>query len=302
MNRFILEKTMALTTVLNWIWKGMMYDWSVLFDVYWKMFEPIVPWLPDERAPSKVAIHNSTTSFNLSWFQQWNEVSLSVVIVANRTSDDISWDVYCHFQQWNWSGRDTTVDMYMWEAYLPAEDEGTYWNWISYAWMWVDPDEFRPWITQYRYRWEICGEDFYKTCTCSNLSFDNDPHPAGYMWVEWSNLCYVPPCYYSGSSQTWYKHMIQPDPWYSWSSWQTPWHIWIPSSSSDHHIYYVNEYGTVSRTKESYARPSYDSTTGNPWFVWMTPSDDWIPERVWYNYLCYVDAGWNKRRLWVWEV
>lgn len=302
MKWFILEITMALTADLNWIWKWLICDWSVLFDIYWKMFEPNVPELPDGW--SQVSVHNPTTNFDLSWFQQWNEVCLSVIEVSNHTSDYYLWDIYCHFQQWNWSGRDTTVDMWLWYADLPPEEDWTYRSRCAYAWMWVDPDEFRPWITQYRFRWEICGEDFYKTCTCSNLSIDTDPHPAGYMWVEWSNLCYVPPCYYSGSSQTWYKHMIQPDPWYSWSSWQTPWHIWIPSSSSDHHIYYVNEYGIVSRTKESYAwsggsSSAWSNTEG---FIWLIPSTSSTPEQAWYNYLCYVDWGWYKRRMWVWEI
>ena len=171
----------------------------------------------------------------------------------------------------------------------------------------IDPDEIRPDYTDYKFiiynNWAKLWE---KEFTVSNLSFDSTPHPAWYLWVEWSNLCYVPPSIYSGSSTTWYKHKIKVDTWYSWSSvWaDKAGSIWIPDNSSDHHIYYVNEYGIVSRTTESYDRSgwSYYAWSSYKWHIRMTPSTSSYPEQAWYNYLCYIDGWWYKRRMWVWEI
>jgi hypothetical protein len=294
---------MALTVEYNDIWKWLSSDWSVVFDVYWKMFDPNLPSVPSWD----YTVHNQTTSFNLSWFQPWLEVSLWLITVANHTSSTIEWVWYCYMQQKIWGSWVTasSSEVYLWWFDLPWEDGWEYRMRSFWVWMWVDPDEYRPWITQYRYRWDLWNETFYSnTITISNLSFDTTSHPAWYLWVEWSNLCYVPPSIYSGSSNTWYKHMIQPDPWYSWSSWETPWYIRIPSSSSDHHIYYVNEYGIVSRTKESYdwSGGSSSAWSSKKWAIRMTPSTSSRPEQAWYNYLCYVDWGGYKRRMGVWEI
>lgn len=293
---------MALTVEYNDVWKWLSVDWSMIFDVYWKMFDPNLPSVPDWD----ITVHNQTTSFNLLWFQPWLEVSLWILQVANHTSSTISWAALCRLQQYVWGSwvTSSSSEVYLWYIDLPWEADGEY-RYTTYRWrMWVDPDEYRPWITQYRYKWDMAWNIFYSpTITVSNLSFDTTPHPAWYLWVEGANLCYVPPSIYSGSKDTGYKHIIEYDEWYSgWSG--DPWYIWIPSSSSDHHIYYVTKYGYVYRTKDSYAWswwPSYVESDKS-WFIWMTPSTSSIPEQVWYNYLCYVDGWWYRRRMWVWEI
>lgn len=288
---------MALSTDTFWIWKWIAYDWSTLFTIYGKMFDPNVPAAPSSY--STVSLVNEAYSYNLSWFQPWLEVCVCCLEVWNQTSDTISWNIQCTLQQWTGSDRQDWTTISFW--YFNIDPTRRYSN---YMWVWIDPDEIRPWITQYRFHWEACWQDFYKAFTVSNLSFDDNPHPAWYLRVEWTNLCYVPPSIYSGSSSTWYKHMIQPDLWYSWSSWKDPGYIWIPSSSSDHHIYYVNEYWIVCRTKESYAWSWWSSNvwSNKSWYIRMPPSTSLVPERAWYNYLCYVDSGWYKRRMGVWEV
>lgn len=294
---------MALTVTYNNVWKWLSVDWSVVFDVYWKMFDPNLPSVPSY---DEVSVHNPTTSFNLLWFQSWLEVSLGLIEIANRTSSDIEWIAYCYMQQRIWGSWVTadSSEVYLWWVDLPAESGGTYYLQSFWVWFWVDPDEYRPWITQYRYKWELAWETFYSpTITISNLSFDTSAHPAGYLWVEWDNLCYVPPSYYSGSNKTGYKHIIMEDEWYSgWSG--DPWYIWIPSSSSDHHIYYVTSNGYVHRTKNSYEWSGGSSYvwSGKSWYIRMTPSTSSQPEQEWYNYLCYVDWGGYKRRMGVWEV
>lgn len=294
---------MALTVIYNNIWKWLSVDWSVVFDVYWKMFDPNLPSVPSY---DEISVHNPTTSFNLLWFQPWLEVSLWLIEIANRTSSYIEWVACCYMQQRIWGSWVTadSSEVYLWWVDLPAESGGEYYLQSFWVWMWVDPDEYRPWITEYRYKWELAWDTFYSpTVTISNLSFDTSAHPAWYLWVEWDNLCYVPPSYYSGSSNTGYKHIIMEDYWYSGGS-GDPWYIWIPSSSSDHHIYYVTANGYVHRTKESYEWSGGSSPvwSGKSWYIRMTPSTSSRPEQAWYNYLCYVDWGGYKRRMGVWEI
>lgn len=294
---------MALTVIYNNIWKWLSVDWSVVFDVYWKMFDPNLPSVPSY---DEISVHNPTTSFNLLWFQPWLEVSLWLIEIANRTSSYIEWVAYCYMQQRIWGSWVTadSSEVYLWWVDLPAESGGEYYLQSFWVWMWVDPDEYRPWITEYRYKWELAWDTFYSpTVTISNLSFDTSAHTAWYLWVEWDNLCYVPPSYYSGSSNTGYKHIIMEDYWYSGGS-GDPWYIWIPSSSSDHHIYYVTANGYVHRTKESYEWSGGSSYvwSDKSWYIRMTPSTSSRPEQAWYNYLCYVDWGGYKRRMGVWEI
>lgn len=287
---------MALTTDTFWIWKWIAIDWSTLFTIYGKMFDPNVPDPPSSY--SSVSLVDEAYSYNLLWFQPWLEVCVCCLEVWNETSSTISWSIECTLQQWTWWNWKDGDTIYFW--YFDIEPTRWYFN---YMWIWIDPDEIRPWISQYRFHWKACWQDYYKTFTVSNLSFDDNPHPAWYLWIEWNNLCYVPPSYYSGSSNTGYKHIIDYDEWYSgWSG--DPWYIWIPSSSSDHHIYYVTQNWYVYRTKESYAWSWWSSSVGSnkSWYIRMPPSTSWTPEQAWYNYLCYVDWGGYKRRMGVWEI
>ena len=290
---------MALTLSVLWIWKWIAYDWSTLFNIYGKMFDPNVPNAPSSY--STFSIVDEWYSYNLLWFQPWLEVCTTWIEVWNETSSTISWSVTCTLKQYKSWSYVTWTTMYFW--YYSIEPTRRY-NW--YMRIWIDPDEIRAWITSYRFEWNVCGQTFTKDFTVSNLSFDSTPHPAGYLRVEWDNLCYVPPSYYSGSKDTWYKHIIAEDSWYSWSYAGTDksWYIRIPSSSTDNHIYYVSQYGTVKRTASSYARSWWSSyvDSNKKWYIRMTPSTSSYPEQAWYNYLCYIDGWWYKRRMWVWEI
>lgn len=293
---------------LEWfdIWK-----WFYLlqnYPIYWKMFQPYEInrpswWHWDEDFYTL----DKTNSFDLTWFQQWNEVFAWTWCLSNQWESSVSVSIDIYFDQYvNWHWQNPWTSNWYYTATIPwkTEEQGTYAN-CAYIWAWVDTDEIRPWITDYRLRYLV---DWVEIQTVYfdvyNLSFDTTPCNNWFLRVEWANLCYVPPCYYSWSESTGYKHRIQYDTSYSWATWQTPWMIWIPADSTDHHIYYTTSNWVVRRTKETYPRPYNPSST---WYskrghIWMTPSTYYSTEETGYNYICYLDASWYKRRLWPWEV
>ena len=273
------------------------------YNLYGVMF---APWYnPNTDGRTSFSAVNTFSSVDLSNFQQWNEVCVHVFhIDVDTTTTDVKVQVW--FKQYTWGGnRAEPMDPFI---YYEDFEAGTTYGW--YTRVGIDPDEIRPDYTTYKFYVEVNDWELYaeKEFSVSNLSFDTTPHPAWYMRVEWSYLCYVPPCIYSGSNTTWYKHMINPDSWYSWSVvWEDKaGYIWIPSNSSDNHIYYVNWYWTVARTKSSYGRNSKNAdssvSSDKAGYIRLTPSLSYRPEQTWYNYLCYIDGGWYKRRLWVWEI
>lgn len=271
------------------------------YPIYWVMFDPPY-WNVRPSWYFTFSATNTFSSVDLSNFQQWHEVCVYCVKISVDTAAT-NQKVITWFKQYRWSGsRYTPLQFYY------NDDFEAWYDYCYYMWVGVDPDEVWPDYTNYKFFVEVNDGELYaeKEFTVSNLSFDTTPHPAWYMWVEWSYLCYVPPSYYSGSSTTWYKHRINPDTWYSWSNVWTDkaWSIRIPSSSWDHHIYYVNEYGVVARTKSSYTRDDTNVYVGSDsaWSIWLIPSTSSWPEQVWYNYLCYVDGWWYKRRMGIWEI
>lgn len=281
------------------VWKWINYSWTT-YTIYGRMFDPNLN-IPTTPRDSFNAV-NTFSSVNLSWFQPWLEVCICCLRLENTWDSTDSAAITFWFEQWKNGGWYEAMEPY----YYYETIEPWYQNGIR-MWVWIDPDEIRPWINEYRFYVTIDGwSPTTRTFTVSWLSFDDDPHPAWWLWVEWANLCYVPPSIYSGSSDTGYKHIIKADTWYSWANvWTSKsWYIWIPNSSSDHHIYYVNEYGIVNRTAESYERSGWSNYvwSGKQWFVWLTPSTSSRPEQSWYNYLCYVDWGGYMRRMWVWEI
>lgn len=291
---------MALTVSYMEVWKWFEVD-GTNYQIYWVMFDPPYYNIRPSGWWSSFTATNPFTSVSLLWFQPWHEVGVCCVQIENTGSSTETANILFWFQQYkNWSWVDG-ITPYSFQDNI--EDGGTY---AYYVWVWVDPDEIRPDYSNYRFYFRLNGNYTYKSFTVSNLSFDTTPHPAGYIRVEKNYLCYVPPSIYSGSSSTWYKHIIEYDSGYSWANAGTSnsWYIWIPSSSSDHHIYYVTDYGYVYRTKESYQRSwwSVNVWSDNKWYIRMTPSTSSRAERSWYNYLCYVDGWWYKRRMWIWEI
>ena len=315
---------MAVPSWFNLQWFNT-WTWFYLkqsYPVYWKMFEPYNISRPSYHWDTDFYTEWITSSYDCSNFQQGNEVYAWTWCISNSSSSSISFRLIIYLDQyrdWYWVKSqtcvydfwtqtvrwqvETTTTHTVWDETITTTNTTTYANCWYFRW-WIDPDEIRPWITQYRLRMQVNYEDYDEIIfTVSNLSFSTTVCNAAYLWVEWSNLCYVPPCIYSWSQNTWYKHKIQYDTWYSWSTWQTPWMIWIPEDSTDHHVYYVTENWVVRRTKETYARPySPSSTYSNTGSIWMTPSTSSSNEETWYNYICYIDGWWHRRRLGTWDV
>lgn len=277
------------------------------YDIYWKMFQPYEIVRPSSWAWEDLYATDQTTSFDLTNFQMGNEVFSCTLLLSNQSSSAVTFHAIIYFDQyvnWHWQ-QSWTCSWDYWDQTLNWKTSDTTWGNWSIQWAWVDTDEIRPWISQYRLRLTIDWvEKSVLNFSVSNLSFDTTPHPNWYIRVEWANICYVPPSYYSWSATTGYKHRIQYDTWYSWATWQTPWMIWIPDDSTDHHIYYTTSNWVVRRTKETYPRPYNPSSTwySSRWHIWMTPSTQSWTEQTWYNYICYIDWSWYRRRLWPWEV
>lgn len=289
------------------VWKWIYWSW--IYPVYWKMFQPydwddIMPgpgWSWDD-----IYTIDETTSFDVSWFQQGNEVYGWIILISNQSTSTTSHYATMYLdQKINWQWRNPWTSNYdLWSFTIEWKDsEYTYATWFWF-WGWIDTDEIWSWITEYRLRL-YADSTLLDTIYFSAYWFDFDTTVcnAWYMRVEWANICYVPPCYYSWSSTTWYKHRIQYDTWYSWATWQTPWMIRVPNDSSDWHIYYTTANWVVRRTKETYPRvPTTTVSSSKRWHIWMTPSTPSSTEETWYNYICYVDYWWRKRRLWPWDV
>jgi hypothetical protein len=279
------------------VWKGIAIDWSERFTFYGKNFNPNVPSLPSWNTFS---CYGQTSNFNLTWFQPWNEVWCYIWNI------DVQWHwwdniyVESYIQRYNW-GSWSDLWWYTWSGTVDAND--ALWAWYMY--FWVDSDEIWNYDSQYRIltnrevgsqweNWKITN------FTVSNLSIDDTLCRPWYLRVEWTNLCYTDATWWDGWHYGYgWKHKINYDTNYNGWSWN-PWYMWIPSSSTDRRIYYVDAYWTVRRTQvadERYGGWWYVGTNyaGRMWCPW--PYDDMYD---WYGYLCYVDGWWYKRRMWNW--
>lgn len=278
---------MALQFTYCKIWKWIDIDWSEFYNFYGKDFNPNVPSPPTWTT---TWVYNETSNFNLVWFQPWNEVWCCVVIMKNNWDSSRTQHLYADFYQW--SSKTWTYD-------AGNVTVGAWGEWMLYAYFWVDYDEIWSWYSNYRVEWQMLDDSIDASFSVSNLSIDGSTHSSWYLWIEWENLCYTDATY---SYNQWYKHKIQHDS-YTWWTW-SPWYIRLPTSSTDHRIYYTDAYWTVRRTHVASDRYS-PTWTPNTWYVWTqyawkmrVPTWD-MEDGYWY--LCYVDSGWYKRRMGNWE-
>lgn len=266
------------------IGKWIEIDGSTFYTFYGKDFNPNVPniwwWW------TTITASDETTSFNLTWFQPWNEV-WCIVLTFDITNDCTLYIEY-EFQQYIW----------WWQTSWAYSD--TYYVWApqtySYLYFGVDYDEI--WDNTNQYRIVVnreCSDGTWENWiinnfTVSNLSIDSGYHNSWYLWIEWNNLCYTDAIFWS----MWFKHKINYDTWYNWWS-GDPWYIWIPSWTT-WRIYYTDAYGTVRRTHLADSRYGW-SRYWSPWYIYV--SNGWDASD-WYWYLCFVDGNGELRRLWNW--
>lgn len=281
-------------------WKTLYAEWQS-YTIFWRDFNPRQSDIPDPPLDDKTSRTTSgETSFNLSWFQNGNEVCFWVIVLDFDGFEE--WDIArldMIFQKYD-GGWQNAWWTYWWDIELVSDDCWTaYWNYVG-----IDSDEIWTGATRYRFLYQVeCNgvyEEFPKEFTISNLSFDDSLHPAWYLWVDGANLNYID----GTNSSSWYKHIINQDTSYSasfvWAS--KAWYIWLPSSTSDDHIYYIDENWYKRRTAASQTRfESWDSYawTSKAWYMWVS---DHPRAEYWYAHLCYVNKGWYKRRICNWWV
>lgn len=283
------------------IWEWIYQD-STTMDIYGKMFDPDVPTRPSWWSTCWVI--NESYNYDLSWFQKWNEVCVSLIEITNDSSDRNYWTLLCNLQYWDWSQW-----KYTWEwiffGRMNMEPQSTY---FWFCWMWIDIDEIRDTFgNEYRFLWTVDGTDYSRTFNTYWFNYDTTLCDAGKMWIDWVNLCYTD----SDSTSSWNKwhiHKVAPDSWYSWGNVWSDYagHIWIPDSSSDHHIYYIDEFWTKRRTNESRQWQQDNNRyvwNQYKWKVWIPRKRSYDSEEpIWYSYLVYVDWAWYVRKQGNWNV
>ena len=284
----------SLVKIETWEW---IYQDSTIMYVYWKMFDPDVPTRPSWW--DTVWVVNETSNFNVSWFQKGNEV-YACVLEIDCTSSANSVKITATLQQWDWSNR---IDWWVTDLWYWDLSDQYYYSFRT-RW-WIDNDEIWEDYTQYRVKFHFSTwENFYKIFTVSWFDYDCEPKTAGMLWIDWINLCYTD---WTNWWDTWYIHKIAPDSWYSWGNVWSDYagHIWIPTSATDNHIYYIDEFWEKRRTNESRQRQqSYNRRVWSQykWAIWtrkwMATTNEW----VWYSYLIYVDWWWYVRRQGNWNV
>lgn len=283
---------MATSVYYSSVGKSLLDNWSTFFTFYWKDFNPNVPtW----TATSQNEMTTSwETSYNLSWFQVGNEVCCCLFWFDNAGASNVyvSWDM--DFQHKIWSQWYSA----WWSESNWADVMNNGW-YMHYYYAWIDDDEIRPWYSDYRFHIEWSSTDgstgtINIPFSISNLSFDDSLHTSGYLWIEWTHLCYTDATHNS----QWYKHKINYDSNYSWWSWSPGYiRVW-DSSSADKYIYYTDANWTVRRTYYSNAWYgwSYSPSWAKKWNIRVS---DW-DYTEWYWYLCFVDRTWELRRICNW--
>lgn len=278
------------------VWKWLQNNDGMTWVLYWDDFNPSVPsWFLNA---SECFAYNQTTNFDLAWFQPWHEVLWFVyeVTEAYWYAPQITHTIHMDFlRSSDWSSWET----WWYENITDTRDELSSWDfqWKRRYWYaGVDYDEIWEWYTHYKFHvytndWAY---DLYSpTFTVSNLNIDSTRHPAWFMWVEWSHLCYTDATHYS----TWYKHKIAYDWNYNSFVWTDySWMIWLDTTTT-RKIYYVDEYWYKRRTYA--ARDWYTPSspwTNKSWAIWT--STWWYSS--WWIHLCFVSSAGDKLRILNW--
>lgn len=281
----------------NSIGKWITVDGSVLHNYYWDDFNPTNPTRPSSW--SSVWTSWTTSDFNLSWFQPWNEVWCHARQLD--LSSHYSWTLYWEFLRYNW----WWVNSWTLSWYIDWWPD-VYWWW--YCYFWVDDDEIRPWYSKYKVHvYWLSDIDFYSPeFTVSNLSIDSTLHDAWYMRVEWSYLCYTDWTWWElGNYNQWYKHKIKYDSNFSEYVWTDySWMIWLQTDVI-RRIYYVDQYWYKRRTYEAQNWYNYPSWQWRS--VWSTYKGkircpwNYDDASDWYWHLCFVNQNWYLMRILNWN-
>lgn len=274
-----------------WVWKQITDNGTTILDAYWADLSP--------QHPAITWWWNTLQSswerdYNCSWFQVGNSV-------LGYTFTYVSWGV----------AGNVTIDIYLTDNHgnkLAYERHPTVWrlvaNWVAryYTELAILSWQLRPNVSTYRLFFQATHSAGYTDTkyiefSLSNMYMDTNTYTPWMMTVNWTNLVYT---------DYWrYKHMIQYDSNYSWStvSSSNAGKIWVQNWVV-RRLYYVDQYWNVRRTYEAdnrywstswqwaYAETSYKWAlwTGSYWASWASS-----------RYLCFVNSNWYKMRLMNWN-
>ena len=274
-----------------WIWKSITFNGSTLFNAYWADLSPQHPtyswswnWLKatEER------------DYDCYWFQVGNSVlAYTMTYVSWGVAGTVNIDFYLFTQSWT----KLPYEKHIKDMSLSANWFVRYYTELA-IWDW----QLRDNETDYRLYFRATHSAWYPTTkyldfTINSLYTDTNVYDPWAMTVEWTNLVYT--------DYKWYKHIIQYDSNYSWSSVWTnkAWSIRIQNWVV-RRLYYVDEYGRVRRTYEADNR--YWSTSWQWVGVWTKYSwalRTWAKWASWASawYLCFVNSNWYKMRLMNWN-
>ena len=281
---------MAITVDYNQIWEWIAIDWVTKQTFYGADFNPSPFTFPTWW--TSVTATNTTTLFDLTWFQPWHEVGCWVIVLSSDSS--YNGTLYADFQRYDWSWN--TTWSFSWSLQLSAGDTRAW-----YIYFGVDYDEVWEWYSDYRIHYYTMGNEvntYSPNFDESWLSFDDTRHRSWFIWVEWSRLCYTD---WTRNWSQGYKHRIAYDSNYSTSVWvDKAWAIWL-DSWDNLCIYYVDEYGIKRRTYSSDARywGNVNVWSSKSGYMWVSSSPDM---EDWYAHLCFIAPNGSKRRILNWPV
>ena len=274
-----------------WMWNKITSDGNVILDAYWADLSPQHPsaawswnWLQA----------SGERTFNCSWFQVGNSVlGYTFTYVSWGVAGNVVVNIYLTDTNWNKLPYERRVEVW----YLPANNYAKYYTELALL-----PTQLWSNVSNYRLFFQATHsaaptDTKYLEFSLTNMYFDTSTYSPWMMTVSWTNLVYT--------DYEWYKHMIQYDSNYSWStvSSSNAGKIWVQNWVV-RRLYYVDQYWNVRRTYEADNR--YWSTswqwayadTSYKWALWTGSSwASWASAR----YLCFVNSGWYKMRLMNWN-
>ena len=269
-----------------WIWKSITFNGSTLFTAYWADLSPQHPTYSWTRNWLQATWERS---FDCSWFQPGNSVlAYTWTFVSWEKAGSWTIDLYLFSSGWNKYSFERHWNYNLWaNQFIRAYSEIAIMDWQ----IWDYTDNYRLLFHYTHSWWYEDTKDIY--FDVNNMYIDTNEYEPWAMTVEWTNLIYT--------DYWWYKHIIQYDSNYSWSSvWSSnAWKIWVQNWVV-RRLYYVDEYGRVRRTYE--ADNWYWSTSWqwvNVWSQYSWALRTWSSWASWSSgrYLCFVNSSWYKMRL-----
>lgn len=244
-------------------------------------------------------ILNERSSYNLHWFQRWNEVSFWFMVIVNNWTVAESWEYWLKiYRKLSWESEQLQFD-YTENYNLSPRNAQALW-----AWTWVDIDEEWNNIEYMKYvayiDWNIV---WTKTCTYTNIwDYQNIANhftldSAWYIWIYWDNIIYVD--YWSEYNVS-MPHLIRND-WNIYSTWKEPGYIRV-DKTNHWKLWYIDQSWNERKTYTWRNYWKFDKlvTWKEPGYIWVSDWTDntWAP----YCYLNWIGYDWKHYCIINWPV